>query len=112
MHDTLHQVATFKRKVEALVWTDIVVLKIHQPDARIIPSTPLPLHIGFHHLALSHPIQLAHQKPGILLELIQHLFPADKNIFRDLRDLMTGIVSHGGLQIGSLNSHRRHRAAP
>ena len=47
-----------------------------------------------------------------MLQLIQHVFPADENIFCDLGEIATGIVSHGGLQIGSLNRHRRRRATP
>ena len=47
-----------------------------------------------------------------MLQLIQHVLPADKNIFRDLREVPASIVSHGCLQKGSLNRHCRRRAPP
>ena len=88
-----------------------MVLQIHQQDARIVPSTALPLHILHHQMLFNDPIHLMPKLHRIVFQAVQHRPPAANDLRLHGVFLDGPQIFHRPLEIHPLNLKRRQLAS-
>src|SRR6266542_5986217 len=90
--------------VQTLVPADVVVLQVDQPELRVVPRQPVALPVSLQDPVLRHPVQLAVQAEGVLLQCRQHGLPPLEDLYVrrggfPLLDVLLGVVEELPLQL-------------